>query len=444
MIHIKVVSIDHGTRTRLGEHEIAVDVGDPTTGTERCFDHHSAGGVHHSATEAVHQRRGELVALGGTGTLTIYCHRNPDMDAVAGSFLAVSEVTGRRISAEDLQTLVGVVNAVDSGKLKPLPLLPGFGGGDNHQLLNFYSFFLVMDDVLRDAPELAVSAAQGLEEEMGISLEMDEYPGWRAMALGWALITQLLETGTLEEVLFSGPDGCGPLPPLRNDVWGHTQGKVATTVQEACTEAALHLLTGRESFLHALHHDADSALRVLSVKLPSKTGVLRAVPRKGLWIRATWEVLPFIKTLRGMCCPLIEQLTQEPITVLAFEPVTEVRRIIISMDRMQAERKGLSLQGLGLALEEEARKQLGATCIKRCRFKRTDSAGQERDDPLFPYLDPWYDGRHTDFTIVDAPSARNLRFLTSEKILEVLEGDWWKLAGKYRQGPWAQWNLLGP
>lgn len=455
-MRIKWRFVKHGELPVLDDNELAVDISSITAHQDLLFDHHSSPGEEYKCSAAmVYEKRNQLNTLKEKEEVIINCHLHPDADCAVSSFLVVCQLQdlttgkskeqdrgGKILDNEPLiRQLVHIIGEIDQGKIFPL----SFESGQFD--FNFYTFFLLLDDFIKGMSS-PIQQAPGTGNR-GIGKKENPRRNWyiiedylsaygldlcwdswqeQFMAYSFVFLHQLLKSeNPMVYLTLQETSNC--LPSLGEFL---VSGNVDEELKPVFLEISAFIKeTVNKGRKEAINMFKQVYYETFMVKTTSRLKINEIIDTQVLYVRLPFSALPLLKALRGVSFDFVQN---RKIDILAFEPEEEEWRVIISVDP----NSNVSLKGLGLALDRKSTRKARGRRVKISREWRV-LEGKKCPDPLFPYQDPWYDGRGFDFTIVDAPSARSNRYLNSNDIKEVLKSEWYQLAQEYETDSYKEW-----
>jgi len=399
------------------------------------IDHHHANAAKRSSARLVADHPGfvhehlvapwiaanRLQAVNGRlWTPTIVMHRRPDFDAIVTTVLVQSLVSDGMFPA-GYEPLVAYADHVDAGLERP---------GIPEQRFELYPLILMLQNVKSEAPgspntrlhDLADLAGLASAQEASAFLD-DEL----ALRLGILLVDAWLKM----------PAGGGD--PARKDLRANP---LAAALGESLEQDA-------ERFAKA----KDRYDFLGSITLPSASHQLVSLPA-GRLLACRCEKLACVCNTQPIACDKIylrlghsaAHIPATPLTIIEkprrARPRSNIPRHhwVISIDpapdaEAEASGSAATLEGLGASLEwaEQARrKRLNAESVSRHGLSRF---------PEFPgILDPWYDGRGHQYTIVDAPQDGSV--LTATEVTDIVNSEFWDplcesaTAWQWQDGAW--------
>ncbi len=429
---IRLGFVTHGEAPLLRDNELAVDVGSPEGMQNRLFDHHEASSEpskFECSAAILMSRIDELEPLKEKEDVIIFCHPQPDMDCAVSAFLAVCYLNNIELNRDYVSHLLNIDGQIDQGKISPLSF------DNNESNFNFYTFFLLLDNFIRQTKTQATNnwdIVKAYAEHYG--LELSNTPDEKFIAYSFLFLMQLHENDDIDAL--SIVQSSYRAVPYMKALDGFLKSeKIDKRFKTIFTEIAAFIkVTLKEGSKEAVEAFKNNEYETFTVITPLRREPGKIIEVEALYIKLPFTSLPFVKTLRGTSFDLIGK---GKIEILAFSPLDDIRRVVISVDP----NSDISLKGLALALDRKTTEKTGNKRLKPGRYWKK-SNGEELPDPLFPYQAPWYDGRGFDYTIVDVPSEPNCRFLTEEEIIDVLKGDWHRMAEEYDTPEYRHWESL--
>lgn len=436
---IKWRFIRHGELPIMGDNELAVDIGSLTGYQELLFDHHSYEGEEFKCSASLlFEQKKKLEKLLDKEQVIVNCHSYPDTDCVTASFLAVCFLKDLKMPGNEekeiriidnepvMNQLLHIVSEIDQGKISPVSF------ETSAMDFNFYSFFLLLDDFIKSQKEKKNwTIVRDYISRFNLDLSWDSWEE-QFMAYSFVFLKELVKNENPVDFLtiLDNPSkktlNVGSLDNFLESE--RLDEKMRTVFIEISGFIKEKLARGRTELLNMFER---GDYEFFNVKTTSQITPHKTIDARVLYTRLPFSSLPMIKTLRGISFDFVQN---QKIDILAFEPEEEHRRVVISVDPGS----GISLKGLGLALDRKTTEQAHGRRVKISREWRMID-GKRYPDPLFPYQDPWYDGRGFDYTIVDAPSSRTNRYLAVEDIKKVLKSGWYRLAQEYETGKYKEW-----
>jgi hypothetical protein len=415
----------------LKHNELALDVGSPISSQIRLFDHHSSrddqSGFNCSASVLL-SRINELNPLKKKDEVIIFCHPNPDADCAVSSFLAVCYLNGIELNNGYVSRLLDIDGQIDQGRISPLSF------DSNYADFNFYTFFLLMDDFIKEK-KIDKSCWDIVKDYVAnYGLDLENTPDEKFIAYSFALLMQLHENSDLDSLAMvqSPYRNLTHIRELDDFLKSKKIDKQLKVVFRKIAEfIKVTLQEGRDNALKVFNNQEYEAFTVTA---PKRLDSTMGIEVTALYVKLPFTALPFVKSLRGVAFDFVQN---QKIEILAFAPTDDTNRVVISVNP----NADVSLKGLGLALDRNSTEKKRNKRLKPSRYWKK-SNGEELPDPLFPYQDPWYDGRGFDYTIVDAPSNPDCRFIKEEEIIEILGGNWFELAKEYETPGYQYWKSL--
>jgi hypothetical protein len=431
--------VRHGELPIMGDNELAVDISSPSGTQELLFDHHSSDGEEYkSSASLLFEQKEKLEKLLDKEQVIVNCHSYPDADCVVASFLAVCFLKNLKMPGNDdkeikvidskpvMNQLLHLVSEIDQGKISPVSF------ETNAMDFNFYSFFLLLNDFIKSQKEKKNwTIVRDYISRFNLDLSRESWEE-QYMAYSFVFLKELVKNENPIDfltILNNPSKNTLHVGSLDNFLESERlDEEVRTVFIEISGFIKENLARGRTEVINMFER---GDYEFFNVKTTSQIKPHKTIDARVLYTRLPFSSLPLVKALRGNSLHFVEN---QKVDILAFEPEEEHRRVVISVDPGS----DISLKGLGLALDRKTTEQAHGRRVKISREWRMID-GKRYPDPLFPYQDPWYDGRGFDYTIADAPSSRANRHLAIEDIKKVLKSDWYRLAQEYETGKYKEW-----